>query len=49
VGIQDENDPTKIIAITNLKNQEYAQDLLNQQNINIQKIEEIQKQADLEL
>lgn len=28
----DQNDPTKIVAITNLKNQQYAMDLINKQN-----------------
>jgi hypothetical protein len=31
IGIQDENDPTKIVAITGLKNQQYALDLINKQ------------------
>lgn len=31
IGIQDEKDPAKIIAITDLKNQQYALDLMNQQ------------------
>jgi len=29
--MKDENDPSKIIAITNLKNQQYALDLVNKQ------------------
>ena len=29
--MKDENDPTKIVAITNLKNQQYALDLINKQ------------------
>lgn len=31
IGIKDENDPSKIVAITNLKNQQYALDLVNKQ------------------
>lgn len=31
IGMKDENDPSKIIAITNLKNQQYALDLVNKQ------------------
>ena len=33
IGIQDDQDPTKIVAITELKNQQYALDLLNKQSI----------------
>lgn len=49
IGIQDENDPTKIVEITNLKNAQYATDLMNKQAAYALDLQAQQQKADDEL